>query len=258
VTLRAATYALVLTALAATPVHAEKLIVSLSNHRVLVTSNFTGEELVLFGTIEPDAPRLPTRGSYDLVTTITGPQSTIRTRAKDRVFGIWINSDSRQFINVPSYLAILSNKPLPDIANPDILRRQQIGLDNFMLAQKIGPDTADTVPNDPFRAAFIRLETLGGNYRENTSGVTFLTPTVFRAAIPLPATAPTGNYAVDVKVFSGGQLIVRGGSALEVVKAGFEQYVAATARDHGFLYGIVTALMALMTGWLASVIFRRD
>jgi hypothetical protein len=30
------------------------------------------------------------------------------------------------------------------------------------------------------------------------------------------------------------------------------------ARDHGFLYGVTTALMALATGWLASVIFRRD
>ena len=39
---------------AAGPAGAERLVVSLSNHRVAVTSNFVGEELVLFGTIEPD------------------------------------------------------------------------------------------------------------------------------------------------------------------------------------------------------------
>jgi len=47
-------------------------------------------------------------------------------------------------------------------------------------------------------------------------------------------------------------------SALEVIKAGIEQYDADAARDHGLLYGVATALIALFTGWLASVIFRRD
>jgi uncharacterized protein (TIGR02186 family) len=242
----------------ATAAHAEKLIVSLSNHRVLVTSSYTGEELVLFGTIEPDAPRLPMRARYDVVVTVTGPQSTLRTRRKERVAGIWINTDSRQFVNVPSYLAILANRPLPEIAREPALLQQQIGLNNFPLLQRIGPDTADTVPGDAFRMAFIRLEKQNGNYRENTSGVTFLTSTVFRATIPLPATAPTGNYNVDVKVFADERLIVRGNSALEVVKTGFEQYVNIAARDYGFLYGLLTAMMALLTGWFASVVFRRD
>jgi hypothetical protein len=38
----------------------------------------------------------------------------------------------------------------------------------------------------------------------------------------------------------------------------FEQVVSAAAYDHGFLYGLATALMAVATGWLASVVFRRD
>ena len=38
---------------------AEQLVVSLSNHRVAVTSSFVGEELVLFGTIEPDPVTSP-------------------------------------------------------------------------------------------------------------------------------------------------------------------------------------------------------
>lgn len=250
--------ALTLAAGVVTPAFAEKLIVSLSNHRVLVTSNYTGEELVLFGTVEPDAPRLPMRASYDVVVTVTGPQSTLRTRRKDRVAGIWINAESRQFINVPSYLAVLSNKPLATITNEDVLRREQLGLDNYLLRQRVGPDVASTEPGEPFRAAFLRLEKQNGNYRENTTGVTFLTTTVFRATIPLPATAPTGNYNVDVKIFSGGNLIVRGTSALEVVKAGFEQYVHNAAQNYGLLYGLATALMALLTGWFASVVFRRD
>ena len=54
------------------------------------------------------------------------------------------------------------------------------------------------------------------------------------------------------------QLVARTNSALEVTKAGFEQYVADAAHDNGLLYGFATMLMALLTGWIASVVFRRD
>jgi hypothetical protein len=30
------------------------------------------------------------------------------------------------------------------------------------------------------------------------------------------------------------------------------------ALEHGLLYGLATAMMALLTGWIASVAFRRD
>src|SRR3990172_3712925 len=235
----------------AKPAAAERLVVSLSNHRVAVTSNFTGEELVVLGTVEPDAGKTTLRSAYSLVVTVTGPRETLRTRRKERVLGIWVNMDSREFVRVPSYLAVLSNRPVADIASPDVLRRLQVGLDNFLLPQRIGPDIADTVRDDPFRVAFVRLETQYGLYRQSSPAVTFLTPTVFRAAIPLPANVPTGNYAIDVKLFADGALVARTNTALEVNKAGFEQYVADAARDYGLLYGLLTALMALLTGWLA-------
>lgn len=237
---------------------AEKLVVSLSNHRVAVTSSFVGENLVLFGTVEPDRPRAALRNDYDIVVTVAGPRQTMRTRRKDRVLGIWVNVDSREFINVPSYLAVLSNRPVPEIADTENARRLQLGLNNFILTQRVGADFADTVRDDPFRVAFVKLETQHGLYRESATAVTFLTPTVFRVAIPMPANVPTGNYAIDVKLFAGGQMVARTNSALEVIKAGFEQYVADAARDYGLFYGILTSLMALLIGWFASVVFRRD
>jgi len=242
----------------ARPALAERLVVSLSNHRVAVTSNFVGENLVLFGTIEPDVGKTALRPSYDLVVTVTGPRQTLRTRRKERVLGIWVNVDSREFVRVPAYLAVLSNRPVGEIARPDVLRKLQIGLANFLLPQRIGPDIADTVRDDPFRVAFVQLETQQALYRESGSAVTFLTPTVFRATIPLPANAPNGSYAIDVQLFADGAMAARTDSALEVIKAGFEQYVADTARDYGLLYGLATALMALAIGWFGSVVFRRD
>ncbi len=242
----------------AQPAAAERLITSLSEHRVMVTSSFTGGQVALFGGIERDTGNLTLRGSYDVTITVTGPRQDLITYRRQRVLGIWVNYDSRMFENVPIFLSVLSNRPIAAIANADLRRRLQLGLDDTILQQRIGVDTADTVHDDPFRVAFLDLKKEHGLYREESSGVTFLTPALFQASIELPAEVPTGTYEVDVKLFSDGMLIARTPSALEIYKAGFEQYVTSTAANHGLLYGFATSLMALLTGWFASVVFRRD
>jgi uncharacterized protein (TIGR02186 family) len=240
------------------PAAAERLIASLSTHRVMITSNFTGEELVLFGGIEPDPGSRLRRASYDIVVTVTGPGQTVVNFRKARVLGIWINSDARVFENAPSYLAVLSNRPLETIASAETLRRLQLGLDNVALPQRASVNIADAASDDPFRQALIRIKIDQKLYREVSNGVTFLTPSLFRASIPLPAGVPVGIYEVDVRLFADGTQIARAPAPFEVYKWGFEQVVTAAAREHGLLYGLATAMLALATGWFASVVFRRD
>src|SRR6201992_4435599 len=82
----------------ASPAQAERRIVSVSNHRVTVTPNYSGEELVLFGSVEKDASTPAGRDSYDLVVTVRGPLADMVTRRKERKLGIWVNTDYREFL----------------------------------------------------------------------------------------------------------------------------------------------------------------
>lgn len=237
----------------AAPAAAERLVTSLSTHQVLISSNFTGTELVLFGSVERDAATVPRRGGYDIIVTVIGPREGMVTRRKDRFFGIWTNVQSYTFDRAPAYLAVLSNRPLDAIMSADIARRMEIGLRNFPLSQANAPQ-----PPESFKDALIRLRTQRGFYREETSAITFLTPNLFRTSIRIPAESELGNYEVDVKLFADGTNIARTSSALEIVKVGIEQFVANAAREHALLYGIAVVLMAVTTGWLASIVFRRD
>jgi uncharacterized protein (TIGR02186 family) len=235
---------------------AERLVVSLTNHRVMITSSYTGVELVLFGSVERDAIAASRGAPYDIVATITGPRESVRARRKQRVLGIWVNTESRTFVDPPSYLAVLASRPLDAIASPETRRRLQLGIANIPFPELV--HHVDEASEDPFRAALVRLMRDQTLYSEKPNAVTFLTPTLFRASLSLPAQVPIGSYTVDVKLFADGALIAETDSAFEIVKVGFEQFVVSESHEHGLLYGMVTATMALVTGWIASVAFRRD
>jgi uncharacterized protein (TIGR02186 family) len=237
---------------------AERLIVSLSTHRVLISSNFTGADLVLFGAIEGVEPTVLRRGGYDVVVTVRGPRRSFIARRKARILGIWVNAESREFVEVPAHLSVSTNRPAVQIGAPDFLRRNGIGLTNNMLAQRIGSDVADVNVQDPFRAGFLRVKTAEGLFREAPNGVTYLGTSLFRTSVPIPGTAPTGTYEVETLLIAGGQLVTRETTAIEVVKVGFEALVAQAARDRRLYYGLGTALLALLTGLFAALVFRRD
>src|SRR5215467_4920629 len=156
------------------PADAERIVASLSTHRVRINSSFTGLDLVLFGTVERDGASVPRRSGYDIVVTVTGPRETVVTRRKERVAGIWVNVESRSFVDVPSYLAVLATKPIDTIAGAETARRLRLGLADTLLPQQIGPDLADVVRDDPFRMAFLRLKSERNLYLEVPNGVTFL------------------------------------------------------------------------------------
>lgn len=235
---------------------AETLITSLSSHRVLISSNYTGTQIAVFGAIERDAQTIARATGYDVVVTARGPRQFLTVREKQKVGPVWVNQDQQKFPQVPAYLSVLSSKPIGEITSDQLRQRQKIGLRAIVNANDFTFSSDGT--DQPFRDALYRLKAQEGLYVEDERGVTFLTPDLFRASIPLPATAPPGEYDVQVVLFADTVILASTVTHFELVKTGFEEQVGAIARDWSLLYGLATALLAIAFGWLASVIFRRD
>ncbi|MFG1348201.1 TIGR02186 family protein [Xanthobacter autotrophicus] len=244
-----------LIALAAMPARAGGLVVSVSQPQVRITSSFTGADLVVFGVAEAQDGD---DGPIDVVVTVRGPGERFTTWRKSRVLGLWVNSDSRTFVEAPAFLAVLSSRPTDQMASPETLRVEQIGLNYNILVQRVGPDFADVVPSDPFRTAFLRIQAAQDVYREDPRGVVFLAPRVFRAEVGIPGTAPLGRYSVAVKVFRNGSIVATALASFDVNKTGFEQKIAEFSLRDGWLYGLVVALGSLAVGFMGNLLFRRD
>jgi uncharacterized protein (TIGR02186 family) len=238
------------------PAQAETMIVALSSHRIAITSNYTGAQLAVFGSVERDARTVARADGYDIVVTVSGPRKMIVVREKEPFGPFWINRTQRRFAETPAFIAVASNRPTTEIAADEAGRRLKIGLNNALIPQQAG---LELDPGESrFRNALVRVKGGGSLFTETERGVTFLSPSLFTARIDLPATAPTGNYEVEVMLLAGSVPLARQSTNFELVKTGVEQRIAAAAADNKWFYGLMTVLLALSFGWLANLLFRRD
>lgn len=232
---------------------AQSLVAALSTENVPILSNFTGERIAVFGVIDPGNSVRPKDG-YDVVVSVRGPRGAVTVRRKERWAFMWLNLDARRYIAIPSFISIVSNRPLDLIAQAEVRDDLRIGVDAL-----IPPQTAVRGANDPvFRDALQRIRRDQGLFLEDDESVRFITPTVFQAQIELPGAVPLGAYDVEVALFSDGALAARTSLKFTVSKYAVEQWVAEAAHRTPIFYGAATSLIALLIGWLASVIFRRD
>ncbi|MCB1488196.1 MAG: TIGR02186 family protein [Bauldia sp.] len=238
---------------------AEQLTIALSTGEINVNSTFSGETVTLFGVIERDAATVSRNTDYEVAVVLRGPSETVVERRKDRIVFIWVNSGYETFVGAPSFYALETSSELEKVATPQLLARNQVGFDSIQFTYRDRPEANDPAASE-FRDAFIRLKQKAGLYSEQPAGVTFIggSENVFQSAMWIPANAPDGHYTIDVYLFSGNALLAHEKGKLDITKVGFEQFMFAAAHEHALFYGLACVLLALFTGWLAGVIFRRD
>lgn len=235
---------------------ANDLPAAVAEEQITVSSDYRGSYVTVFG-VNPDR-----RGRGDIVVVVRGPSDAAVVMRKRRVFGLWVNGDPVQFSQAPTFFAVLSNRPLRQIANPQSIWQYQ--LDPAASAQ-----LASAVPEgaDPsaYRAALVRLRRDQGLYQwysgraapDQRGGLTMYQGGLFRAVVRLPANAPIARYHADTYLFRDGRLISSQRIPITISRVGFERRIHDLATSASWLYGVVTVLLALFAGWVAALIFRR-
>jgi uncharacterized protein (TIGR02186 family) len=235
------------------PAYAQDLVSGLSTDLIQITSNFTGTDIVLFGAIEPSSENAEPAKDQDLVIVVRGPQVDMTVRRKERIMGIWVNRDQIVFTGLPGYYFLASTRPLDDIASLPTLQRFRLGTANLESTFKgnMNPDKAAA-----FRAAVIRDRKRERLYWESPTGIEFLSRTLFRARIAVPASVPPGEYRAEAYLFQDGTVVSAQSSPLFIDKSGFERRVYNFAYQASFAYGFAAVLMAFALGWAGFLIFR--
>jgi uncharacterized protein (TIGR02186 family) len=232
----------------------EELQAELSTREISIKSNFTGIEILIYGSIDFSQTKPPDDGVYDVIVVIRSPSRPIVARHKQRVAGIWINGPGEVFPQVPGFYAALSTRPFRAVASDETLKELGIGLRNL----DFGRPPSDDVEDAKFRSAVIRLKKEQNLFQEHDDGVAFVGRSLFRGTVALPVNVPIGRYTADIYLFRNGALISKNQSTLEVSKAGFERVIYLLAFSHPFIYGILAVLIAVLAGLAGWFAFRRE
>jgi len=239
----------------AVPAAGERLISGLSNDNVEITSSFDGERLTFYGTIAPDigTDQRAAEGPFQVVIVILGPTQDRVARRMTRNFGIWLNTEQVEFRRFPSYFHVLSSRRLLDIADISTLNANAILPESHAML----PNPAGFMRTLNFGRELIRLMSQEGLFGVQENGVLFMSETFYTAQLTLPSGAPPGPYIAQTYVFKDGQIVARKSEGFAVRKIGFERFLAQSANQFPLLYGIACVILALFTGWLGGIIFKR-
>jgi len=243
-----------LATLAILPAHAEKLASTVSSTSIQITSSFDGAVLSLFGTIEPDVPGTALTGPYNIIVVVTGPLQDRVTRLKTNTFGIWTNTDQVTFKQFPSFYDLLASGKLNVIATADVIGAQKL----LPIAQAESTSLeGDTPKAMQFGAELVRLMTQEGHFAVKEDAVRFLSDTAYVAQVTLPSDVANGPFLAHTFVLKDKQVVAERSEGFSVRKTGFESFVFVASKQQPLWYGLVCVALALGTGWLAGVVFRR-
>jgi uncharacterized protein (TIGR02186 family) len=236
----------------------EKVEADVSTRSIAVTSEFTGTEIIVFGSVDNSRQPSPESGYYDVAVIVEGSSTPLVVRRKSRVGGLWINTDAASFVSVPSYYAITSTRPLEEIAEPSILTENAIGLKHVRLTPST--ETGSTLSGaelEDYKAAIVRLKEQSDLYFTDDYGVAFIGRSLFRSSIELPPNVPVGPLSARVYLFHDGELLSEFSTRVELQREGIELVLYRFATNYSLLYGLFAVLVASGAGLLASAVFRR-
>ena len=234
----------------------EALNIGISSTEIAIVPDFAGTDVTVFGAIENVDPVLLAKGGYDIVVALEGPRDRITMRRKERIAGVWINRHSVVFEAMPESYSMTSTRDISQIASDLELVTHSVGLPRARIVPSCFSGRAEEVAL--YRDAFLKLKTGLRLYQENPGGVKFVSSSLFAATIPIPADVPNGRHLIRAYLFKEGRFFDEKQLEMSVVKTGVEEAITAAAFDQPILYGVFAVLLAVLTGWAASLMFRRD
>ncbi len=244
--------ALVFVALSALPAMAENIVLGLSKDTVSINTSFDGSEILIFGAVKREAP-IPDDPRLQVIVTVAGPDETFTVRRKEKVLGIWVNTDAVEIDRAPSFYAVSTSTLLGLSLSDTEDLRHRVSIPRAI--RSVGaPDTIEDATR--FTDALIRIKSRSNQYQLNEGTVSVDEQTLFRTAIELPAALTEGDYQTRIFLTRGGEVISKYETSIYVRKVGLERWLFKLSRENALLYGVMSIAIAIAAGWTASAVFR--
>ncbi len=236
---------------------AQRIVSALSDREISIDSGFRGERLTIFGNIEPEfgAQKHYIEGSFSIAIVIKGPAVNRVVRKKSNDFGIWLNSEQVVFEKIPSYYWLLTSEKIENFSDSEFFEHENLLPQSQPMLVRASNE--NEIIKRKFGAELVRLMEQKGLFGINENGVKFHSNSLYSLQLELPSDVPVGSFLATTYLFKNGEIIYKKSEGFSVRKTGLERLLGSSAKQFPLLYGVFTVILALFTGWLGGVIFRR-
>ena len=205
-----------------------QIVADLSQDNVEISTDFLGAKILLFGAYDG-------KKGDDIIIVVTGPKGLVTVQKKEKVFGVWVNTQKINYINSPKYLNILSNRDINDILNQRTRKIAEIGLNNLNV--RIQPGKVVSKEKEKiWRKALTRNMLKSKLWSLNENSVYLNKNVLFRSYLTLPSNVPTGIFNVKILHYRNNKLISKETSTINVLKSGISAEIYNIAQNYSTLY----------------------
>lgn len=243
---------LALLTLLATPLMAEEVVLGLSQNRVAITANFDGSEILIFGAVKRES-EIQQEPPLEVVIAIAGPSKPVTVRYKQKKFGIWINTESVEVDEAPSFYAVATSKPFDEAMNHVNDLRYKVSIPRMIRSVGAPMDVSNP---QRFSEAVMRIRSNNGLYQLRENSVSVDQQTLFRTSVKMPANLTEGDYVTRIFLTRGGEVVSQFETTIDVSKVGLERWLYNLSRQQPLYYGLLSLAIAIAAGWGASAVFR--
>ena len=214
---------------------------------------FNGAKVYVAGDVSPDS---------EVVVRLSGMGQDVALKKKGKILGLlWMNLDTVTIHNVPNlYLVYISKDFNPTAeALPD--KWEELGLGFAALKKQVDISSAEAESEALFEE-FLKLKESEGLYAIETGEITYGEAESggksFRAVVQIPPRLTPGKYLVESFAVKDGAVAARTTAELQVKQVGLPAFISRLAFNHGALYGLLAAIIAIAAGLLMGVIFKGE
>jgi uncharacterized protein (TIGR02186 family) len=230
----------------AVPAVAEEALVSrLEADHVDITSQFAGENLLLFGSVSKGG---------DVIIKLISPEQVVALSQKVKVGPVWLDSGHMTVRNTPGLMYVLSSKPVSALLSPTEQAHYGLRLQDALAGAQIS-DAGRGLQD--WQAAFLKLKHEKGYYVEDGHAVTVEKGRLCFTSIALPAKSPMGSYDVQIYSVRNGQVVRHNTSRLTLREVRLEHWADSVAHQHPWGFGGAFTLGVMVLGLLLGMVLRR-
>lgn len=196
----------------------------------------------------------------DLIIKITSPEEHAAFKKKGKVGGLlWMNVGDVKFEKLPKLYFVRGAKPCDSMLSAEERDKNIIGYGSLEKHVEVSPVSGEAEKAGMFKD-LVKFKEDGKLYSSDSGNITVTNENGRQSYYTLfewPYQAPPGNYVVTVYAVKGNRVVETAEAKVLVEQVGTVKTLADMAKKNAAVYGVLSVLAALLSGFGVGLIFKK-